>query len=226
VLLALLPAAARSKQAKASPARSRPAFALPSAIGRAARRPCVPHGSKTIARDRSVRVYSIPGYVEGVRQEHAGLYACLLRTAVTVALRPPAQRFPVHLLSNFTVAGTMLAYTDDSHGVDSGCTAIVVLDIASDRRLLRTEAGCFVDAGFIRLADVLKLLVNEHGSIAWVIATGSRSAQTLEVHRATPSGPTTLLDAGNGIVPGSLERASGGEITWVDASGRRYAALP
>src|SRR6266581_4876165 len=58
---------------------------------------CLPHGAETIALDRSVRVYSIPEYIEGVRTKREGIYACLFRPGTTLALEPAHRRFPRHV---------------------------------------------------------------------------------------------------------------------------------
>src|SRR6266699_6647397 len=85
----------------------------PSAFARRTHRSrCLPHGSETIVLDRSVRVYSIPEYVEGVLQKHKRIYACLFRPGTTLALEPAHRRFPRHSLGPFTLAGTVLAFVD------------------------------------------------------------------------------------------------------------------
>ena len=176
---------------------------------------CSPRGSETITQDRSVRVYSIPEYIEGVRQKHEGIYACVLRSGKTIALKPPRRYLPLHQLDHITLAGVIVAFGDGWHGIDSGCTSIVVLDLASGRTLLRLpQVACFVDAGFVREGQLTDLVVNSHGSVAWIASKGRREARGFEVHSAN-TGSTALLDEGPEIVPGSL-RLAGGEVTWRD----------
>ena len=186
---------------------------------------CSRHGTETITQDRSVRVYSIPEYVEGVRQKHEGIYACLLRSGKTITLEPPRRYLPLHQLHHITLAGVIVAFGDGWHGIDSGCTSIVVLDLAARRTLLRLpDVACFVDAGFVTEGQVTDLVVNSRGSVAWIASKGTRAARSFEVHTANTSSSMALLDEGPEIVPGSLHLSSG-ELTWRDGPRELAAEL-
>lgn len=89
-------------------------------------RTCDPRGAHTLGRDREVRVYSLAGM-----RSREGVYACLRRNAATVVLSRSARIFrgePV--VEHITLAGTMVAYTSSTRGVDTGSTDIEVLDVA------------------------------------------------------------------------------------------------
>jgi hypothetical protein len=78
---------------------------------------CAPPHAQTIAKNRYIRVYSLGG--KAPRQ--GGTYACLLRRGSTVALarhRP----FRPDSIDHIVLAGTIVAYTDSTHGVDTGST--------------------------------------------------------------------------------------------------------
>jgi hypothetical protein len=190
----------------------------------------VPHGSKTIAANRSVRVYSIPEYVEGVRIESPGTYACLLRRGTTLALAPRLRRRPLHYLSHITLAGAIVAFVDSQTYVGARCDVIEVIDVANRRTVLSVlNVGCGGKAPVGAAAT--DLVVNEHGSVAWITqrsmtqTRGPAATVGFEVHSATTSGSTAQLDSGTGIAPGSLRLAPGGEVSWVDSGRTMYAPL-
>jgi hypothetical protein len=167
--------------------------------------------------------------VEGVRIESPGTYACLFRRGTTLALAPRLHKRPLHTLSHITLAGSIVAFVDFQHGIDTGCYVIEVIDMANGRMVLFVpNIGC---SGVFRRERVTDLVVNEHGSVSWIVARGHFHAplerpESIEVHRATTSGSTAVLDSGMGIVPGSLRLAPGGEVGWLDAGRPLYATLP
>jgi len=203
------------------------AVVSPSAVAhRAHRSRCFPHGSQTIAQDKSARVYSLPEYIEGVRTRQPGVYACVFRGERTTALTPPRTRSrPLHDLGNFTLAGTILAYSDYQHGIDAGCTSIDVLDLTTGRIVHEApQVGCTVDAGFVRVGSVTSLVVNESGCLAWILAVGRNAAESFEVHVEVPIlHSDRRLDASAEISRNSLRLAPGSEITWLDAGHAMYA---
>ena len=189
---------------------------------------CFPRGANTIALDRRVRVYSMPEYVEGVRTKRAGTYTCLLHRGTTLALKPTRRKRPLRELEHITLAGTIVAFVDFQHGIDSGCDVIEVIDMAKSRTVLVVpEVGCSVDGGFVKSEGATDLVVNEHGTVAWIVTRSGfgHPSESIEVHSETTSGSTALLDSGTGIVPGSLRLAPGGEVTWLDAGRLLYAHL-
>jgi hypothetical protein len=189
---------------------------------------CFPRGANTIALDRSVRVYTMPEYVGGVRTKRAGTYACLLHRGTTLALKPTRPKPPLPELEHITLAGTIVAFVDFQHGIDSGCDVIEVIDIVRSRIVLVVpEVGCEVDGGFVKNEEATDLVVNEHGTVAWILTRNGfgHPSESIEVHSETTSGSTALLDSGAGIVPGSLRLTPGDEVTWLDAGRQLYAHL-
>jgi hypothetical protein len=206
-------------------------LASSAAASRTLRSRCLPRGSETIAQDKSVRVYRLPPYIEGVAAKRPGIYGCMLRTGRTVKLKDrielvpqrPAHYHPLEL-REFVLAGTVVAYIQSYVLVDVSCTDIVVLNLATGRIVLEVSQGCSVDAGFLSIHDVTSLVVNELGCIAWILGVGRRSAETFEVHTEVPFVlANRLIDASAEIVPNSLRLAPGSEITWLDAGHAMYA---
>jgi hypothetical protein len=142
-------------------------------------------GGKTIALDRSVRVYELPEWVEGVRTKGEGTYACLLKRGSTLALQPTRRGRTFGLAAareHFELAGTMVAFVEAQRGVDTACFSIGVIDVESGPRvLLSTDVGCSIDGGFVKSEYPADLVVNEHGSVAWIVTKSGFG------HRRRPS---------------------------------------
>ena len=157
-----------------------------------------------------------------------GTYACLLRRGTTLPLEPPQREGPLPELSRITLAGIFVAFVDYQHGVDAGCDIIEVIDVPTGRMALVAGVGCSVDACQIRCERATDLVVNERGSVAWIVTrSGFRdSPAIIEVHTQSISGASALLDASLSIAPGSLRLAPGGEVSCVDAGRTLYAPLP
>jgi hypothetical protein len=187
--------------------------------GRRAR--CAPPHAQTIAKDRYIRVYSLGG--KAPRQ--GGTYACLLRRGTIVVLARH-RRFRPDSIGHIVLAGTIVAYTDSTHGVDTGSTDIVVVNAASRRTLLTIPGvGGFVDACVISFHDVTDLVVTYRGSVAWIVRKGTHcKTATFEVHSARISGAPALLEEGPAIVPGTL-RVSGQTVSWENGGQRKSAGL-
>ncbi len=135
---------------------------------------CPPPHAHTIAKDEDVRVYSLTGKIP----TRGGTYACLLRSGKIVTLTKPGLRRPPSI-EHITFAGAIIAYTDSSHGVDTGSTDIMVLDIASGRTLLTVpRAGDFIDGCYMGFHDVTDLVVTRRGSVAWLVREGAECKTT------------------------------------------------
>jgi hypothetical protein len=195
---------------------------------------CFPHGAHTIALNRHVRVYSIPEYLEGVRIESPSTYACLLRRGTTLALAGPTRgKRPrrSHELEHITLADAIVAFVDFQFYIDHGCEVIEVIDMARKRIVLSVpNVGC--RGKLLSGQEATDLVVNEHGSVAWITQRWMRqrdgypSSVSFEVHSASTSGSTALLDSGTGIAAGSLRLAPGREVSWIDGGRTLYASLP
>jgi hypothetical protein len=181
---------------------------------------CPPAHAHTIAKDRDVRVYSLTGKTP----TRGGTYACLQRRGTIVTLTKPRRR--PDSINDIALAGTIIAYTDSTHGVDTGSTDIVVVDVAKGRTLLMVPgAGGFIDACFIGFHEVTDLVVTHRGSVAWLVRKGARcKTTTFEVYSAQTGGGAILLEEGPAIVPGSL-RLSDRTVSWENAGQRKSAHL-
>jgi IstB-like ATP binding protein len=189
---------------------------------------CLPHGAETITEDRSVRIYRLPPYVEGVRTRQ-GTYACLRHSGTTTSL---ADRLPeghgLYLplqLRHFALAGPVVAYARSYVKVDVGCTGLTSLSLATGRTLLDvSNVACF---GIAQGSSLLSVVVNLHGAIAWTVSAWTRSGLgRSQVWRSSRAGATTLLDEGSGLAAGSLSLAPGGEVSWTNGGQMRFATLP
>jgi hypothetical protein len=180
------------------------------AAGRGHRSRCAPAHSETVARDRDVRVYSLASKAPG--QE--GTYACVLHSGRTVVLAKP-RRYRPDSIGHVVLAGRIVAYTDSTHGIDTGSTGIVVVNVAARRTLLTIPGvGGFIDACVISFREVTDLVVTDRGSVAWIVRKGADCRTvTFEVQSAHASGAQGLLEEGPAIVPGSL-RVSGQTASW------------
>jgi len=183
---------------------------------------CPPPHARTIAKDRDMRVYSLTGKTS----TRGGTYACLLHHGTIVTLSKPGRR-PHASIEHITLAETIVAFTESTHGVDTASTNIVVVDVASRRTLLTVPgAGGFIDACFISFHEVTNLVVTDRGSVAWLVRKGTQcKTNTYEVYSAQASGAPTLLEEGPTIVPGSL-RLSNRTVSWENAGQRKSARLP
>lgn len=191
------------------------------AAGRGHRSRCVTAHSETVARDRDVRVYSLANKASG----HDETYACLLHSGSTVALAKP-RRYRPDSIDHIVLAGTIVAYTDSTHGIDTGNTGIVVVNVAARRTMLTIPGvGGFIDACVISFRDVTDLVVTDRGSVAWIVRKGANcQTATFEVHSAHASGAQSLLEEGPAIAPRSL-RVSGQVASWESSGQRRSASL-
>jgi hypothetical protein len=176
-----------------------------------------------IATDGAVWVYQRPGPRPGPVE---GFYACRLGQTKAVVLIAPSRHCCI-AVSRVAFAGTTIAYADKFYGVDSGCTNIGVVDVASRRRLLElVGVGCSVDGGFVKQEQVTDLVVGPRGSVAWIIAKGGLGrTPAVEVDAAKAFGAVTVLDTGPSVTPGSL-RLAHEMASWQDAGQPRSAALP
>jgi hypothetical protein len=193
---------------------------LPSADATSAHRAsCLPRRAHTVAQDRLVRVYALTtknpanGTIESEMT-----YACLLRTGKVVKLiEHEGGRFPGSV-DNITLSGPIVAFTYTTHGIDTGNTDIVVVNVASRHQLLKLPGvGGDVDAGIISIRDIEDLLVTRNGSVAWITGKGrGRHVDTFQVYDALVGGTPILLEEGPEIAPNSLSLFHR-RLTWDNA---------
>ncbi len=134
-----------------------------------------------------------------------------------------------HSVGQFRLAGDFVGYIETQFGVDSGTTTLIVVDVASRRRLHEIAAGHYVDAGFVVSEDVTDFVVSNRGSVAWITERGKRglngSAEERTVQVVGPTGIATVADESTTIDPVSL-RLSGHTLIWSDGGMRRTAPMP
>ncbi len=134
-----------------------------------------------------------------------------------------------HSVGQFALAGDFVGYIETQHGVDSGTTTLIVVDVASRHKLHEIAGGHYVDAGFVFSEGVTDFVVSNRGSVAWITERGKRGPRgTLEERTVQVVGPTgiaTVADASTTIDPTSL-RFSGHTLSWSDAGVRRTAPMP
>jgi len=183
---------------------------------------CLPPHARTLAKDRDVRVYSLARKLP-IRED---VYACLLGRGTAIAVGKPLRDQPTSI-GHIALAGTIVAYTEATHGVDTASTDIVVLDVAKRHILLTIpRAGGFVDACIISFREVTDLLVTRLGSVAWIVRKGARcKTSTLQVYRAQVSATApALLEEGPAIGAMSL-RLADQTVSWGNGRARRSARL-
>jgi hypothetical protein len=193
---------------------------------------CLPPHTYTVARDGWVGVYSLArpstrGIWGGAGAYVAPpVYACLLGRGATIALVKPSRVPPIELIGQVTLAGTIVAYTNTVAYVDTGRTRIAVLDISSGHLILSIpRVGGWGDGCILGFRAVTDLVVNEHGSVAWVVREGTQChTTTFEVYSAHASGAPRLLDKNSAIGPRSLHLSSN-TVSWETAGHRRSASL-
>lgn len=138
-------------------------------------------------------------------------------------------RFQRHFLGSvgpFVLAGDFVGYIETQHGVDSGTTTLIVVDVASRRKLHEIAAGHYVDAGLVFSEGITDFVVSNHGSVAWIVERKKRGSFEEErtVQVVGPTGTPTIADASTTIDPMSL-RLSGHTLSWSDGGVRRTTPM-
>lgn len=130
-----------------------------------------------------------------------------------------------HSVGQFALAGDFVGYIETQHGVDSGTTTLIVVDVASRRKLHEIASGHYVDAGFVFSEGVTDFVVSNRGSVAWITERGKGgSLEERTVQVVGPTGIATVADASTTIDPTSL-RLSGHTLSWSDAGVIRTAPM-
>ncbi len=130
-------------------------------------------------------------------------------------------------VGQFVLAGNIVGYIETRHGVDSGATTLIVVEVASRRTLHEIAAGHYVDAGFVFSEGVTDFVVSNRGSIAWIAERKQRGSSEEErtVQVVGPTGIVTVDDASTTIDPTSLQLL-GHTLSWSDGGVRRTAPMP
>jgi hypothetical protein len=177
--------------------------------------PCTQAGSKTLAANGSVRVFSQGAFVYGCSQR-TGRRSRLGRSTLCIG----AER-----VGPVAVAGDDAAYGLERCGVDTGFTQVVVKRL-TDGRELRNDAAITGPLGVESYEAVASLVVKGDGSVAWIASGRSivgKGPSPVEVHQHDAH-RLALLDSGPGIVQASL-RLHGSKLTWKHGAAVRSATL-
>jgi hypothetical protein len=172
-----------------------------------ARSTCTPHGSKTIAANTQLRVFTF----RKSGSDTTNLYACRLKNRKRFLLASAEEAGGTGTsVSLVRVAGRFVAwdsqpfddsqrYNPDFQGFPSSVNA---LDTGSGQR--RTAPAT---TGNPAASTVTGLVLKPSGAFAWI-----GSAATLEVHRYDAAGDT-LVDSGADVDPASLAAGSA-QLYW------------
>ncbi len=186
---------------------------------------CPPAGSRTIARDRVLRIYARPG--TGFPQ--APVVACPAGGGTGMTIVPAHRGGFGRGFGLRGVAGPFVAYVVSEFGVDSGSAELRVAEPAR-RLVLRSEedAEYWTDGGLIARLRITQLRLRGDGALAWIAERSGRLAHeptTLTLYAAAPSGRPVVLAEGPDIGPSSLSLA-GAVVRWWQAGVQRSAPMP
>lgn len=172
---------------------------------------CRPAGSQTMASDRQARVYKLHGTVYGCDRRTGKLS----RMGSTSIFRPGEPQ-----IDHVALAGMVVAYGSQVHGVDTGSASVSVRRL-SDGKLLQSLAAITGSVGPESVQSIDALVVERTGNVAWIATVTSiiGRGSDMEVH-----GNRLLLDSGSGIVASSL-RLRGSTVSWRHGSTTKSATL-
>jgi hypothetical protein len=127
-------------------------------------------------------------------------------------------------LSHAVVRGRLAAYALSEMGVDTGGAAVTERRLSDGRTLVETPANT-APLRPESVVSVAGLVLGRDGALAWISEAHSvlGGSGTVQVH-AWRRGAGRVLDAGPGVVPGSL-RLRGTRLSWRHGSGVRSATL-
>ncbi len=153
------------------------------------------------------------------------VYGCSDRTGLRTRLGVKSSCVGNQLIGLVVVLGELAAYGDESCGVDTGSTRVIVRRLSDGLRLRQAAAvtGSLLPESY---ESVESLAMTDSGSVAWIATASSISrhgGMRVEVHADDRRGPR-LLDSGAGIVPQSLT-LRGSKLTWKHSGATRSATL-
>jgi hypothetical protein len=176
--------------------------------------PCGPAHARTLASDAVARVYVAGGAVRGCT---SGARRSWVLASATRAAGAPR-------LSGAVLEGRIAAYTLTRMGVDTGSAVVTARRLSDGRTLVETAANTapLRPESFV---SVPGLVLGSGGALAWISEARSviGGSGTVQVH-AWQRGVGHVLDAGPGVVPGSL-RLRGTRLSWQHGATTRSATL-
>jgi hypothetical protein len=182
---------------------------------------CRPPGSRTLAADARVRVYSLAGSTAF----QASVHACLLSNRRTVALG--VRGLPQVRIGPLALSGTLLAYASRTIGIDTSSASVSELDLAASRPLLSSAPAASPPTRPESFTSVTDLQITARGSVAWIARTSGvlQPVPIFEVREQLRARAPRLLARGAAVRPGSL-RLQHGRVGWIEGSRAAGAPLP
>ena len=182
---------------------------LPAAAAQA-KRTCNPHGSKTIAANVKLRVFTF----RKSGSDTTTMYACRLKTGKRFILASAQEAGGTGTaVSLVRVAGNFVVWDaqpfDDSQRYNPSFQGFPSSVNALDPSTGQTRTAPAA-TGNPAASTVTALVLQLGGSFAWI-----GSGATLEVHRFDASGDT-VVDSGSDVDPASLA-AGGAQLYWLRA---------
>jgi hypothetical protein len=178
------------------------------------RPPCGPKAAKTLAASKSARVYTQRGIVYGCSMHGSTRYTLGRRDRCNLSVR----------VAPVTVTGDLAAYGAERCGIDTGTTAVIVLRLTDDKKLVDTPATS--PPGVEAFQQVDSLVLKRDGAVAWIGEGSSivgHGQRVVEV-RKLDNRRVTVLDSGAGVRTGSL-RLRRSTLRWRDGVHTRSATL-
>jgi hypothetical protein len=175
---------------------------------------CGPAAAKTLAVDRTARVYESAGEV----------YGCATASRRSYRLGASARSIREGRAGPIALAGTDVAYGYTVYGVDTISAQVLVRDLTTGKQL-RSEPATTAPARVEFVESVDSVVVKPDGAVAWIGESGSVTGgpTNTEVDRADARG-LAKLDSGGSIDVHSL-RLHGGTVTWRHSGNSRSASL-
>lgn len=176
--------------------------------------PCGPGSARTLAADRTARVY-----VAGQR-----VLGCARGAGRSYVLGERANCLRAWRVAPVALSGELVAYGAERCGVDTGSSEVVVRSLR-DGRLRGRAAANTVPLGVEAYVSVTALALARDGAVAWISSGGSIMShrRLVAVHTLDRHGVRTLA-TGGAIVPGRL-RLRGRTVSWLAGGHWHSAAL-
>jgi hypothetical protein len=176
---------------------------------------CGPAGAHTVAHSSQARVYA----------KGDALYGCTGGGHRPLRLGSTGSCLGGTSVGPAAVAGKLAAYAARRCGVDTSTTQVVVMRLTDGHQLSSRKATSGT-VGPESLQSVGSIVVTAGGKVAWIASTSSIATHRHSTQVIAASGGTVrVLDAGAGIVAGSL-KLHRGTVSWTRDGARHTAALP
>jgi hypothetical protein len=175
---------------------------------------CGPASARTLAAHGQTRVYAVGQTV----------YACA-GGGPSVRLGDSSVCVQHELVGPFALAGRVVAYGDETCGVDTGTSRVIVRSLP-DGKVRHVFGAASLTAGPESYGRVLAIVVRADGATAWITSSqsiaGGRAPQ-VELD-AFQKGSRSLVDSSAQIQTGSL-KLRGMDLTWLDGTTARSYSL-